>query len=136
MWQRYGAGPRHALAVLVFLAFAAYGWTRIFETTSSAAVTVVVWFALAIVAHDLVLLPAYGALRRVAGRLLGPRTAGYVAVPAAIAALLLVAWLPLVLGVGLYRFVTTLSVEPYRGRWAVVAGGLFALSAIVRAVRR
>jgi hypothetical protein len=136
VWRRYGAGPRHLLAVLLTLAFAAYGWVRIFQATGNAAITVVVWFVLAIAAHDLAFLPAYTALRRLAGRLLGPRGASYVAVPVAIAVLLLVAWLPLVLGVGLYRFATTLSVDAYLLRWALIAAGLLALSGVVYAVRR
>jgi hypothetical protein len=136
MWRRYGAGPRHLLAVLVTLAFATYGWVRIFESTANAAVTVVVWFLLAIVVHDLAFLPLYGLLRRAGARVLGPRVISYVAVPAAIATLLLVAWLPLVLGVGLYRFVTTLPIDAYLLRWALIAAGLFLISAIAYAVRR
>ena len=136
MWRRYGAGPRHLMAVLITLTFAAYGWVRIFQATGNAAITIVVWFVLAIVAHDLAFLPAYTVLRGLAGRLLGARRATYVAVPAAIAVLLLVAWLPLVLGVGLYRFVTTLSIDAYLLRWVLIAAGLLALSAVVYAVRR
>ena len=136
MWRRYGAGPRHLLAVAFTLALATYGWVRIFQATGNAAVTVVVWFAFAIVAHDLLFLPLYAALRHVGRRLLGPRLVSYVAVPAASATLLALAWLPLVLGTGLYRFVTTLSIDPYLPRWALVAAGLFLLSAIVYAVRR
>jgi hypothetical protein len=135
LWRRYGAGPRHLVAVLITLAFALYGWVRIFQSTTSAAGTVAVWFVLAIVAHDLVFLPLYSVLQRIGGRVLGPR-AGYVAVPAAISALLLLAWLPLVLGLGLYRFITTLSIDAYLGRWVVVTIALFALSGIVYAVRR
>lgn len=136
MWRRYGAGPRHALAVVVTLALAAYGWVRIVQATSSAAVSVVVWFALAILAHDVVLLPLYTALRRAASRLLGQRAAVPVAVAAAIAALLALACLPLVLGLGLYRYVTTLSIDPFAPRWASIAAGLLALAAVVGAVRR
>jgi hypothetical protein len=134
--RRYGAGPRHLLAVLLTLAFAGYGWVRIFQATGNAALTIVVWFLLAIVAHDLAFLPLYGSVRRVLGRLLGASTATYVAVPAAIATLLLVAWLPLVIGVGLYRFITTLPIDPYLPRWALVTAGMLVLSAIVYAVRR
>jgi hypothetical protein len=136
MRRRYGAGARHLVAVLITLAFAAYGFVRILQATGNAAITVLVWFVLVIVAHDLVFLPAYTALRRLAGRLLGPRGASYVAVPVAIAVLLLVAWLPLVLGLGLYRFVTTLPIGAYLLRWILIAAALLALSALVRAVRR
>lgn len=136
MWRRYGAGPRHLLAVAFTLALAGYGWVRIFQVTGNAAVTVAVWFAFAIVAHDLLFLPLYAALRRVVRRVLGPRLTTYAAVPAASAVLLLLAWLPLVLGIGLYRFVTTLSVDPYLLRWVLIAAGLFLLSAVVYAVRR
>jgi hypothetical protein len=136
VWRRYGAGPRHLLAVVVFLVLAVYGWVRIFESTSSAAITVVVWFALAILGHDLAFFPLYALLRRIAGRLVGPRRVAYLAVPAAMATLLLAAWLPLVLGLGLYRFVTTLSVDPFAARWLLITAGLFAVAMIAAMVHR
>ena len=136
MWRRYGAGPRHLIAVVVMLAFAVYGAVRIFQATSSAAVTVAVWFVLAIVAHDFAFVPLYGLLHRLGRRVLGPRAVTYVAVPAAIAGLLALAWLPLILGVGLYRFITTLPIDPYLPRWALITAALFGLSALLYAVRR
>jgi hypothetical protein len=136
MRTRYGAGPRHLLAVVITLTLATYGWVRIFQSTGSAAITLVVWFALAVVLHDLAFVPLYTVLQRAGTRLLGPRVLPYVAVPVAIAVLLLVAWLPLVLGLGLLRFVTTLSTDTYLARWLLVGAALLAVSAIVYAVRR
>jgi hypothetical protein len=136
MRGRYGAGPRHLLAALVTFAFAGYAAVRIVQSTSSAAFTVGVWFVLAIVANDLAFVPLMTVLRRLAGRVLGARAAVVLAVPATLAVLLLLAWLPLVLGKGLYRFVTTLSIAPFATRWALIAAGLLLVSAVVARVRR
>jgi hypothetical protein len=136
MWRRYGAGPRHLVAVAIALAFAAYGWVRIVQATSTAAITVVIWFVLAIVAHDLVLLPLYSGAHALARRLVGRRAVAYLAVPAAIIGFLVITWLPLIAGLGLYRFITTLSPDTYLARFGLIAAGLCVLAAVAWVVRR
>jgi hypothetical protein len=123
-----------------------------------------VWFAIAIVGHDLLLFPLYSladlSVRRLlplAGRIgrrrprgageagaagapaagrLGPPVLTYLRVPAAFSLLILLVWFPLILrlSAGTYHRASGLSASPYLGRWLAVTGTLFAGSAICYAL--
>ena len=69
--RRYGASPLHLVAHVA--AFALAGWAILKIAGLGGAQRVLVWFAAAVILHDLVLLPAYTALDRVLQRLLGRR---------------------------------------------------------------
>jgi len=130
----YGAGPLHLLCTLAALMLAGYAFTRIFA--GAQAVNVVLWFAGAVVVHDLVAFWLYSGLDRVAR---GGRVAGgainYVRVPVVLSAVALVVFFPLILGLGRYERATTLSQDVYLGRWLAISGALFAASALLYAVR-
>ena len=160
-WLRgwYGASPLHLLTLLAALALGGYA--------AAAAVVaagpwggLAVWFAVAIVGHDLLLFPLYSLADLSVRRLLpgwaggrhgaggtrgkGAETAGravppvvnYLRVPAAFSLLVLIVWFPLILGLshGTYHRASGLSASPYLGRWLAVTGAMFAGSAACYAV--
>ncbi|MFI6928444.1 hypothetical protein ACIBIZ_51570 [Nonomuraea spiralis] len=116
-----------------------------------------VWFVGAVILHDLVLFPLYSAAdlaarsaadrtrrRRTTARR-KPRPAGrrpapvnYLRVPAAYSVLLLLVWSPLILrgAEPNYRAALGLSTIPYLNRWILVTLVLFAVSALLYALRR
>jgi hypothetical protein len=63
----YGASPLHLLALAASLAISGAAVVRWFDAGSDT-VNILVWFAGALVGHDLVLLPLYSALDRLAWR--------------------------------------------------------------------
>ena len=138
MRARYGASPLHlALHVAVFAAFA---WVALQVADAREAQNIVLWFAAAIVLHDLVLLPFYSAIDR-AGRRGLARGSGaavnHVRIPAALSALLLGLFFPPILGRNDASFARVAGVEPsgYLERWLLVTAALFAASAVLYVVR-
>jgi hypothetical protein len=137
----YGAGALHLIAVIASLALAGYAFLEIAERP--APLNFAIWFALAIVAHDLLAFPLYSLLGAIAGRaLLSAGTTGRVAlnhvrVPALLSGLALVVWFPLILGLDEAQFkaATGLSADPYLERWLLLTAVLFAGSGIALALR-
>jgi hypothetical protein len=140
--SEYGSGPIHLVAVAASFALAAYALLQVLDQPR--ALDFVLWFAAAIVAHDLVLLPVYSMMAAIAYR--GLQVAGgeparvaainHVRVPAMLSGLVLLVWFPLILGLSdRYEGATALSIEPYMGRWLLLTGVAFALSGLLFAVR-
>jgi hypothetical protein len=126
MRRRYGASPLHLLAHLAALALAAWallqalelgGWQRI-----------LLWLAGAVVLHDLILWPAYTTIDRLGRRARPAAWASYVRVPAALSALLLLVFFPVICGKGerTYARVSGQEWEGYAARWLLVSALLFA----------
>jgi hypothetical protein len=141
--REYGAEPPHLVLLAASFAIAGYAIVRAFEVVSPLAFAV--WLVGAVVAHDLVLLPLYtlverGARRiapRRAARSSGPAALNHLRVPAALSALLLGVWFPLILHLGTgYESLTGLPPGAYLERWLLVSAALFGLSALLYAVRR
>ncbi|MFG2715772.1 hypothetical protein ACGFX2_35350 [Streptomyces goshikiensis] len=141
--RRYGASPLHLLLVLVSFALAVYAGLRLFEGDT---LGVAVWFVGAALLHDLVLLPLYSVTDRAAQALFtrgsGPTppvprvSVNYVRVPAFVSGVLLLVWWPLVLRrVEHYTAATALPADGFLGRWLLITGALFAVSAVVLVVR-
>ena len=137
----YGASPLHLLALLACFGLAGYAAARL---VSSHPLAVVVWFAGAVIGHDLLLMPLYSladrsalaALRHREPHLPAAPWINYVRVPAALSGLLLLVWFPLILRLrSPYHASTTLSADPYLWHWLAVTGTLFLLSAIAFALR-
>jgi hypothetical protein len=134
--------PRPALLVqlvllllsFVIAGFALVGWTQ----RPRDLVGVLIWFGAAIVAHDLVLLPAYTLLDHLSLRRLPPRAAPHVRVPALISAFVLVVQFPTILGFGARRFhgASGLTEHGYLLRWLLMSAALFLLSGAAYVVRR
>jgi hypothetical protein len=141
--RRYGAGPLHLLSLMACAALSAYVVTRLFA--SGPVTRILVWFAGAVIAHDLVLWPLYAladragvrAARRDPSRLPRVPWINHLRVPVVIAGVLLAVSFPLVLDLApqTYRAATGLSVSVYLGRYLLIVAGLFGASAVLYALR-
>jgi hypothetical protein len=134
MRARYGASPLHLLAHLVMLPLCAWALLQIADARR--AENILVWLIAAAVLHDLVLLPAYSLLDRVAARPLRGG-ANYVRVPAGLSLLLLLVFWGTIAGKGdrAYHHVTGLHFDGYFSRWLLATAALFALSATLYLIR-
>lgn len=132
---RYGAGPLHLIALVV--SFAVAGYAALMWTDSPQVVRLVVWFAGALIAHDLILYPLYALVDRGLVAALPVRSINYVRVPALLSALLLLIWYPLILKrpEAQYRSATGLGLSPYLGRYLLVVAVLFGCSLLLYAAR-
>jgi hypothetical protein len=135
MRARYGASPVHLLAHLILLPIVA--WALLTVLDFRAASNVVLWFVAAVILHDLILLPAYSVLDRLAQH----ATRGsinYVRVPGGLSLLLLLVFWSTIRGKGsgAFHYVSGLTYDGYFGRWLLVTAGLFAVSGAVFLARR
>jgi hypothetical protein len=127
----------HAAAFAV----AAYALAQIVRGGS--VVNFIVWFAGAAVLHDLLLLPSYSLLDRLARaprrRLAreGVAVINHVRAPALISGLLLLVYFPLILGLSEpnYFAATGQHLQGYLRSWLEITAALFASSALVYAIR-
>jgi hypothetical protein len=145
--RAYGANPLHLLALLACFALAGSVATHL--VGDPLVVQMLIWFAAAVIGHDLVLFPLYAlADRSLAGVLRVLPTArrnrtpvvpllNYLRTPALGAGLLLLLFLPGIIQQGqqTYLNATGQTQQPYLHRWLLLTGALFAASAVVYAVR-
>ena len=140
----YGAEPLHLIATVASLAAAGYAFLRIFENPGTGGV--LLWFGAAIVLHDLVALPLYSLLGRIAEETtdlaVRPRrrmllTLNHIRIPAGFSLLLLLISFPLVFEVdpGGYELTTGLDTGRYLGNWLAITAVLFTISGIDYALR-
>lgn len=134
MRARYGASPIHLLAHLALLPIVAWALLQVLDFR--AASNVVVWLIGAVILHDLLLLPAYSALDRVA-RTATRSAVNYVRVPGGLSLLMLLVFWGTIRGKGEGAFhrVSGLSYEGYFSRWLLVTAALFVLSGAVYLLR-
>jgi hypothetical protein len=138
--ERYGASPGHLLghlAVLGVVVVALWellpggGWAR--------AINIIVWLVAGAIIHDLVGLPLYSAVDRGAQRATrsAPRLLNHVRVPAAIAGVLFLVYLPLILAKADQNVVraTGHHATGYARNWLLITAGLFAASALLYLAR-
>ena len=143
----YGAGPVNLLVLVlsfVIAGFAVQGW---FQRPHDVE-TVIEWFVAAILLHDLVAVPLYTLLDRVAFGWLGRRAGGgagprtvlglinstpYVRIPAILSGLLLIVFFPVIFGLGSQSELDASGIAEsgYLARWLIASGVMFALSAVV-----
>jgi len=135
MGRLYGAHPLHLLGHAVLLPLAGFAILQLAGVR--AASNVGLWFVGAVVLHDFLLLPAAAAADR-AIQVAAPRAVNHVRVPAALSALLLLVFFPLICGRSDATFhgVSGAELDGYAERWLLVCAGLFAASAVAYAVRR
>jgi hypothetical protein len=138
----YGSGPLHLVAVTASFSLAGYALIQILDLPRG--LDFVLWFAAAVVAHDLVLLPVYSLMAAIAyraldvsrGEPLRVAAINHLRIPAMLSGLALLVWFPLILGLSdRYERATALGIEPYFGRWLLLTGIAFGLSAIAFALR-
>lgn len=140
--DRYGAGPLHLLATVAMLAFCGYVLVQVFDGLYPW--NLLLWFAGAIVAHDLIAFPLYSLLDRIAyGRIerassrLGREPINFLRIPALVSGMLLVIWFPEILGLSEQRYeaATGQSEDVFLGRWLAITAVLFLVSGLLMAFR-
>jgi hypothetical protein len=144
----YGSHPLHLLTMLSGFALLGY----VVATFKPATLwnpgtwwqSIAVWFAAAVIGHDLVLFPLYALADRVvsrgASRRLGhPKVLArnYIRVPALGAGLTLLIFLPGIIEQGgdTYQAATGQTQQPFLGRWLLLTAAMFAISAVGYATR-
>jgi hypothetical protein len=142
----YGSHPLHLLTVLAGFALCGYvivvAGPDVLWNPRVWWQSILVWFAAAIVAHDLVLFPVYAALDRIA---LGARldrlptrvpVLNYLRVPALAAGLTLLLFLPGIIeqGAPTYLAATGQTQQPFLGHWLLLTAAMFGASAVAYVV--
>jgi hypothetical protein len=139
----YGSHPLHLLTMVSGFALLGY----VVATFTPATLwnpgtwwqSIAVWFAAAVVGHDLLLFPLYALADRVlstrTGRRLGhPKLVArnYIRVPTLGAGLTLLIFLPGIIeqGGATYQAATGQTQQPFLGRWLLLTAAMFALSAL------
>jgi len=141
-YRWYGSNPLHLLTLIASFALAGYAAEKLLARDM---VAIVVWFAGAVIGHDLLLMPLYTLADRSVlavfrhDRRPDPPTVSwinYLRVPVVLSGLLLLIWFPLILRLpNRFTILTGLSLDPYLMHWLAVTGALFLLSAVALAVR-
>jgi hypothetical protein len=145
----YGSNPLHLLTLIAGFALFGYVLTTVKPVTlwnpNTWWQSILIWFAAAIVAHDLVLFPLYALVDRtlVAGSRIRPRTEAsvpalnYIRVPALGAGLTLLVFLPGIIEQGAFTYwaATGQTQEPFLGRWLLLSAAMFGFSAVAYGVR-
>jgi hypothetical protein len=144
--RRYGAGPWHLLLHLAAFAIAAFAMVQLLDERRW--VNFLGWFVGAALLHDLVLLPVYSAIDRVAHSRLsrlhrpgrGARSVpiiNHLRAPALISGLLLLIYFPLILGPGDAGYFSATGHHPsgYLRNWLLITLALFAGSVAIYVVR-
>ena len=144
----YGAGPLNLLVLVASFAVTAAAVAGWFQRPRDV-VTVLEWFAAAIVLHDLVALPLYSLLDRVAYGSLqaGIRTARrpvpalvdptpYLRIPAILSGLLALVFFPVLFGLGSGAELAASGIREsgYLVRWLLATGTIFAVAAAAYAL--
>jgi hypothetical protein len=137
----YGANPLHLLTMLGSFALAGYAAVQLLPLDVFG---IAVWFAGAVIGHDLLLMPLYtladrsaaAVFRHIPPKLPAVQWINYLRVPVVLSGLLLLIWFPLIFRLPTrFQAATTLSLDPYLWHWLAVTGALFLLSAAALALR-
>ncbi len=144
--RAYGANPLHLLALLASFAVAGYAVSHLVH--ESTFVRILIWFLAAVIGHDLLLFPLYALADRSLGgalRALWPRRGtlarvpprNYIRVPVLGTGLLFLVFLPGIIrqGQSTYHAATGQTQQPFLDRWLLLTAAMFALSAILYAIR-
>lgn len=144
----YGSNPLHLLTLIAGFALFGYVLATVKPVTlwnpNTWWQSILVWFAAAIVAHDLMLFPLYALVDRilVASSHIRPRSEtsvpalNYIRVPALGTGLTLLVFLPGIIeqGAFTYRAATGQTQEPFLGRWLLLSAAMFGVSAVAYGV--
>jgi hypothetical protein len=147
----YGSRPLHLLTLITGFTLFGYVVAIIKPVTlwnpQAWWQSIIVWFAAAIVAHDLVLFPAYACLDWLLSRTRATPAASrahprvpvlnYLRVPALGAGLTLLVFLPGIIeqGATTYQAATGQTQDPFLARWLLLTAAMFAVSAGIYALR-
>jgi len=148
-WRRfYGDNPMHLLALLGCFALAGYAISFAAQAPPPTPVLLAIWFAGAVIGHDLVLFPLYAladrcllATRRVRrgarqSRPVQVPAINHIRVPALGSGLLLLVFAPVIVRQGdqAYLAASGLTMQPFFHRWLLITGVLFLGSAALYAL--
>ncbi|GAA4228196.1 hypothetical protein GCM10022254_17690 [Actinomadura meridiana] len=143
----YGAAPLHLLALAACFALAGYAAVQTLSAPHWP--WILIWFAGAVLGHDLAVFPLYALADRSlarALRALRPSRAAtpplvsavnHIRLPALGAGLLLLLFFPMIIQQGrqTYLAASGRTQHDYLGHWLLVTAAMFALSAIIYALR-
>lgn len=144
--RHYGSHPLHLLTMAAGFALAGY----VVVTITPAALwnphtwwqSIIVWFAAAVIGHDLLLYPIYALADAVVGRSVPRRRVeipahNYIRIPALGAGLTLLVFLPGIIeqGAATYHAATGQTQQLFLGRWLMLVAAMFAASAILYGAR-
>ena len=105
-----------------------------------------IWIVAAALLHDLVAVPLYSLLLRIAhgsaamaitSRAMALHALNHVRVPAGLSLLLLLVYAPLIFGFGADEYLATTGTDvgPYLGRWLLISAAMFLVSGVLYAIR-
>lgn len=141
----YGANPLHLLALLATFALAGFVGLRIADNPQL--LRILLWFAGAVVMHDLILFPLYAlADRSLTGAFAATRRGrpepsvpalNYVRLPLLGAGLTFVLFFPGIIqqGARSHLAATGLSQDPFFERWLLLVAAFFVVSGVAYAIR-
>jgi hypothetical protein len=142
--RRYGASPWHLAGHLIALAVAIFALDRI-ASMENVAVVIALYIGL-VIGHDLILLPAYSGLDRLARTVLARgrlrdrtrvRAINHLRAPALISGLLLLIYAPLISGRADrgYLLISGHHATGYLRNWLLISAALFLGSGLIYALR-
>ncbi len=145
--KRYGSNPAHLLLLLAAATVAGYAVVQWLDAPTP--VRLLVWFAAAVIGHDLIAFPIYTGIdrlliRAIAGAEPGPvisrwrRAAiNHVRFPLMLSVLLMIMWYPLIFrrSDNAYFARSGDHQDRYLGNWLLVVAGLFVGSLLIFLVR-
>lgn len=146
----YGSHPLHLLTMVAGFALLGYVLATFRPTTlwnpGNWWQSIAVWFAAAVIGHDLLLFPLYALADRVMFARVSRRPAhrqpkvaarNHIRAPALAAGLTLLIFLPGIIeqGAPTYQAATGQTQQPFLGRWLLLTAALFAISAVVYGAR-
>ncbi|MFJ9371304.1 hypothetical protein ACIRRA_43835 [Nocardia sp. NPDC101769] len=146
-WKHiYGDSPWHLLVVLASFALAGYIiWVLGFDTLWNHDVwwqAIGVWFAAAIITHDLILFPAYALADRILASVTGlirlrVSPLNYIRVPLLAIGLSFLLFFPGIIrqGAVTYHMATGATQQPFLARWLLLCASLLITSALVYTVQ-
>lgn len=140
----YGAQPLHLIALIASFALAGYGLLRINDLDNTG--RILIWIVALALFHDLIALPLYSLLSRIAhgatsraieSRAMALHALNHIRIPVGLSLLLLAVYFPLILSVApeAYNLTTGQDTDVYLGRWLLISAGLFLISGILYAIR-
>jgi hypothetical protein len=145
----YGEHVLHLIVLLGALALAAYtisvlGIDNLFNPRVWWQ-SIAVWFAVAVIGHDLILFPLYAFAERLLPRARRPAAAhprlvpltNYVRMPTLATGLTFLLFFPGIIGQGAFTYTaaTGLTQEPFLERWLLLTSGFYLTSALCYVVR-
>ena len=148
--KMYGSHPLHLVMMACGFALLAYLVATFKTELWNGGIwwqSIAVWFAAALIGHDLVLFPLYALADRVLATRVGRGPAArrapevparnYIRIPAMAAALTFLVFLPGIIeqGAPTYQGATGQTQQPFLGRWLLLTAAMFGISAIAYAAR-